>query len=72
MSLQDTVTDDLIAYCLSNPGRLNAIRSGSITFRIQDRHLLTATVEVEERVGHEIDRIQLEQIIDKIKRRPAT
>jgi|WetSurMetagenome_2_1015567.scaffolds.fasta_scaffold1266198_1 hypothetical protein len=69
MSVQDTITDELIAYCLDNPGKINAIRAGTLTVEIRDHHVLAVRMAVEERMGYEIDRDRLGHIIARLKHR---
>ena len=60
MAIQDTVTDDIMAYCLLRPMEINAVRNGKVIFEMRDGHLLVARVEIEERVGKEIQRVDLD------------
>ena len=60
MAIQDTVTDDIMAYCLLRPAEINAIRNGKVVFEMRDGHLLVARLECEERVGKELQRADLE------------
>jgi hypothetical protein len=61
MSAQDTVTDDIMAYCLLRPAEINLVRNGKVTFEVRDGHLLVAHLEYEERVGRELQRVDLER-----------
>lgn len=47
-------TSDILALCASLEARLNAIRVGRITIRIQDGRVLTCAVEQEYRRNYEI------------------
>ena len=60
MAVQDTVTDDIMAYCLLRPAEINLVHNGKVIFEMRDGHLLVARLEYEERVGKEIQRGDLE------------
>jgi len=60
MAFADTVTDDVMAYCLLRPAEINQVRNGKVIFEIRDGHLLAAHLEYEERVGKELQRADLE------------
>jgi hypothetical protein len=72
MAACDSVTDDLMAYCLTNPSKLNALRHGTITVKIVDSHLVTVTISGEDRVGYEIDRTLLDQVIGKLRHKTTS
>jgi hypothetical protein len=66
MAVTDTVTDDVMSYCLLRPAEINLVRNGKVIFEIRDGHLLVAHVEYEERVGKEIQRTDLEGCDQKL------
>jgi hypothetical protein len=61
MALADTVTDDIMAYCLLRPAEINLVHNGKVIFEIRDGHLLVARLEYEERVGKELRREDLDK-----------
>jgi len=61
MAVTDTVTDDIMSYCLLRPAEINLVRNGKVIFEVRDGHLLVARLEYEERVGRELRREDLDK-----------
>jgi hypothetical protein len=61
MGIADTITDDIMAYCLLRPAEINLVRNGKVIFELRDGHLLVARLEYEERVGRELRREDLDK-----------